>query len=122
MNLGIGPTSWPHGVWPHSEASGVLAPARFSASLHRRRFAEAIRRHPSPWPGSLDSVVQIRELALAMAAHAGAASVLPLAATSRTLRNGVGGMLSDFPALFPSQVSSDGGGVSGPGALETRGR
>ncbi|CAE8595496.1 unnamed protein product, partial [Polarella glacialis] len=91
------------------EASGALAPVRFLASLHRRRFAEVIKRHPGPWPGSLATVVQIRELALATAASAGAASVAPLAAASRALRGGVGSMLSDFPSLFPSQVYAIGG-------------
>merc|ERR1719401_215807 len=91
------------------EASGSLAPVRFLACLHRRRFAEVIKRHAGPWPGSLDAVIQIRELALATAAHAGAASVTPLAAASRALRGGVGSMLSEFPALFPSQVYAIGG-------------
>jgi len=91
------------------EASGALAPVRFLASLHRRRFAEVIKRHPGPWPGSLDMVMQIRELAQATAAHAGATSVTPLAAASRALRGGVGSMLSEFPALFPSQVYAVGG-------------
>ncbi|CAK0848493.1 unnamed protein product [Prorocentrum cordatum] len=91
------------------EASGALAPVRFLASLHRRRFAEVIKRHPGPWPGSLDTVMQIRELALATAAHAGAASVTALAAASRALRGGVGSLLSEFPALFPSQVYAIGG-------------
>jgi len=91
------------------EASGALAPCRFLASLHRRRFAEVIKRHPGPWPGSLDTVMQIRELALATAAHAGAASVTTLTAASRALRGGVGSMLSEFPALFPSQVYAVGG-------------
>ncbi|CAJ1377354.1 unnamed protein product [Effrenium voratum] len=95
------------------EASGALAPVRFLASLHRRRFAEVIKRHPGPWPGSLDAVVQIRELALATAAGAGAASVAPLAAASRALRGGVGSMLSEFPALFPSQVYAIGGADAG---------
>ena len=64
-----------------------------------------------------------QELALATAAGAGAASVAPLAAASRALRGGVGipicvarpferqsvslgagSMLSEFPALFPSQA------------------
>jgi len=91
------------------EASGALAPVRYLASLHRRRFAEVVKRHPGPWPGSLDTVVQIRELALATVAGAGAASVAPLAAASRALRGGVGSMLSEFPALFPSQVYAIGG-------------
>merc|ERR1719456_2129944 len=91
------------------EASGNLAPVRFLACLHRRRFAEVIKRHSGPWPGSLDTVIQIRELALATAAHAGAASVTPLATACRALRGGVGTMLSEFPALFPSQVYAIGG-------------
>merc|ERR1719456_945950 len=91
------------------EASGNLAPVRFLACLHRRRFAEVIKRHSGPWPGSLDTVIQIRELALATAAHAGATSVIPLAAASRTLRGGVGTMLSEFPALFPSHIYAIGG-------------
>lgn len=91
------------------EASGALAPVRFLASLHRRRFAEVLQRHPGPWPGSLETVIQIRELALATTAHAGAASVSPLAGASRALRGGVGTVLSEFPALFPSQVYAIGG-------------
>lgn len=91
------------------EVSGYLAPVRFLACLHRRRFAEVIKRHPGPWPGSLDAVMQIRELALATAANAGATSVTPLAAASRALRCGVGTMLSEFPALFPSHVYAVGG-------------
>lgn len=43
-----------------AQASGALAPVRFLARLHRRRFAEVIKRHPGPWPGSLDAVMQIR--------------------------------------------------------------
>lgn len=101
------------------EASGALAPVRFLASLHRRRFAEVIKRHPGPWPGSLDAVVQIRELALATAAGAGAASVAPLAAASRALRGGVGSMLSEFPALFPSQVYAIGGADSSAETLSS---
>lgn len=99
------------------EASGALAPVRFLASLHRRRFAEVIKRHPGPWPGSLDLVMQVRELALATAAHAGAATVAPLAAASRALRGGVGSMLSEFPALFPSQVYAIGGADEGAETL-----
>lgn len=91
------------------EASGNLAPVRFLACLHRRRFAEAIKRIPGPWGGSLDTVIQIRELAVKTAEHAGAASVTPLAAASRALRGGVGTMLSEFPALFPSHVYAVGG-------------
>ncbi|CAK9091060.1 unnamed protein product [Durusdinium trenchii] len=101
------------------EASGALAPVRFLARLHRRRFAEVIKRHPGPWPGSLDAVMQIRELALATAASAGAASVAPLAAASRALRAGVGSMLSEFPALFPSQVYAIGGADSGAETLSS---
>lgn len=99
------------------EASGALAPVRFLASLHRRRFAEVIKRHPGPWPGSLDLVMQVRELALATAAHAGAATVAPLAAASRALHSGVGSMLSEFPALFPSQVYAIGGADDGSETL-----
>lgn len=101
------------------EASGALVPVRFLASLHRRRFAEVIRRHPGNWPGSLDKVVQIRELALAMAAHAGAASVTPLACASKATRTGIGGVLSEFPAWFPSHVYAIGGADVGTNALAT---
>lgn len=99
------------------EASGALAPVRFLASLHRRRFAEVRKRHAGPWLGCLDSVMQIRELAFATAAHAGAASVTPLAAASRAFHGGVGGMLSEFPALFPSQVYAIGGADDSAEAL-----
>lgn len=91
------------------EGSGALAPARFLAGLHRRQFAQVIKRHPLPWPPSLGTILQIRELALATAAHAGAASVTPLATVSRVLHSGVGCVLPELPTLFPSEVYVIGG-------------
>jgi len=99
------------------EASGALAPIRFLASLHRRRFVDVVHRHPGEWPGSLDAVIQIRELALATTAHAGVASVSHLAGASRAMRGGVGTMISELPALFPSQVYAIGGADDGANAL-----
>lgn len=91
-------------------ASGALPPASFQASMHRRRFAEVLQRHPgAPWPGTLDLVLHAKELALTTAAYAGAASVVPLAGTSRSLRCGVGCLVSELVALFPSQVYALGG-------------
>ena len=40
------------------EASGALAPVRFLANLHRRKFAETLQRQPGPWPGSLHTIMQ----------------------------------------------------------------
>lgn len=90
-------------------ASGALAPARFLASLHRRRFEEVIRQHPSHWPGSLETVILNQELALATATSAGAACVMPLATACRALHRGVGSLLEEHPHLFPTQLYAVGG-------------
>lgn len=89
--------------------SGALAPEGFHASLHRRQFAEVIRRHPGPWPGSLDDIMHNQELALAIAGHAGAASIIPLATSCHKLRGSIRSLVSKFPALFQPHVYAIGG-------------
>lgn len=100
-------------------ASGALAPARFLASIHRRRFAEVIKQHPSHWPGSLETVVLNQELALATASCAGAACIPPLSAACRALRRGVGSLLAEHPALFPAQLYAVGGADDSGEALRS---
>lgn len=89
--------------------SGALPPARFLASLHKRQFAKVVRQHPCHWPGSLETVIQNQELALATATCAGAASVAPLAQACRSLRRDVGSLLTEYPGLFPSHLYAIGG-------------
>merc|ERR1719335_1969340 len=67
------------------EASGLLSGQRFFARLHRRQFAGVLQRHPCSWQAGLQTVADSRELILMIAAAAGFASSIRLAAASRAM-------------------------------------
>eukprot|EP00438_Fugacium_kawagutii_P005156 Skav207850 [mRNA] locus=scaffold3025:283309:288743:- [translate_table: standard] len=59
-------------------AHGAVPAERLMAWLHRRRFAEARRRHPLTCHESLESLMQAKELTLNLAARLGLDTVAQL--------------------------------------------
>ncbi|CAL1134105.1 unnamed protein product [Cladocopium goreaui] len=89
-------------------AHGAVPAERLMAWLHRRRFAEARRRHPltSGRKGS-------KELSLDLAARLGLDAVAQLSGASRAMRASLSALGPDLATLYPFRLYAIGGEACG---------
>ncbi|CAE7197578.1 IPP [Symbiodinium sp. CCMP2456] len=92
---------------------GVVPGERLMAWLHRRRFAEARRRHPLQCHESLESLLQAKELSLTVAARLGLSGSATASAASRALRGSLAAVGPELVAMFPLHLYAIGGEAGG---------
>lgn len=94
-------------------AHGAVPAERLMAWLHRRRFAEARKRHPLTCHESLESLMQAKELSLDLAARLGLDAVAQLSCASRALRASLSALGPDLATLYPFRLYAIGGEACG---------
>ncbi|CAJ1342981.1 unnamed protein product [Effrenium voratum] len=94
-------------------AHGAVPAERLTAWLHRRRFAQARRRHPLTCNETLESLTQAKELALSLAVRLGLDGVTTLSSASRALHSSLSALRPELAKLFPLQLFAIGGEACG---------
>ena len=86
---------------------GAVPAERLLAWMHRRRFSEALRRHPLACHESLESLLQAKELALSVAARGGLEAVARLGGSSRAMRTAFGALKPELVTRKEREVDSE---------------
>jgi len=91
------------------EDSGVVREGVFLARLHRRSFARVLRQHPCECRESFETLLQTREMTVAMARLCGPECTTALSAASRAFSRRVGEAQAKLADLFSPAVYVVGG-------------